>query len=250
MNQENYEQKVEDYFDRSMSADGRARLQEEAKSNTELAEMLDLGHRIKAAYTVEERQHLKAQLHALEQRGQSGTNWKVWRNIMLAAAAAVALLLIAVPGARYIIFNGNSEAMVEVQFIPYSNIYAAAGGNDDSNERAASDAYQAGKYAEAAQSFGELARQTPDRVEEYMFYQAVSLTGAREYAAALPLLERLAATPDFDFGVAAMGYLAFCQYQTGNKTAAAQSAKAYLAAPALEQGNTWQQVMRQIATSK
>jgi hypothetical protein len=248
MNQENYEQKVEAYFDRNTNAEARARIREEANGNPELGAELDFGRRIKAAFTQIERDELKSHLQQLEQKSaQSG--WKVWQKAALAAAAAFALLLFALPNLRTSILGVPDNDAQAVKFVPFANIYASAG-TSDNNEQAASDAYQAEQYSDAARLFGEVARQTPDRTNEYTFYQAVSLVGAGDFTGAIPTLERLSKQADFDFATPALGYLAYCQYQTGQLPQAATNAQAFLAAPPTGQPAAWTEVMRRIAAGK
>jgi tetratricopeptide (TPR) repeat protein len=248
MNQENYEQKVEAYFDRNTSAEARAQLREEANGNPEFGAELDFGRRIKAAYSQQERDGLKIQLQQLEQKS-AGNGWKVWQKVALAAAAAVALLLVALPNLRSTLLGMPDAGAQVVQFVPFANIYAAAG-TSDNNEQAASDAYQAEQYSDAARLFGEVARQTPDRANDFIFYQAISLVGAGDFAGAMPMLERLSNQADFDFAMPALSYLAYCQYQTGQLPQAAKNAQTFLATPPTGQPAAWTEVMRRIAAGK
>lgn len=84
--------------------------------------------------------------------------------------------------------------------------------------------YGAGKHRQAAEAFAALAAADPalQDNEAFMLYQGSAWALARQYARAIPLLERLGASPDPAYRDAAAWYLAWAYLGTDNLPAARQ----------------------------
>ncbi|CAH1000815.1 hypothetical protein LEM8419_01898 [Neolewinella maritima] len=149
--------------------------------------------------------------------------------VRYAAAAAVILFL-----AGYFMLRPAPGERIEYaldQITPYDNIaYSITkGGTDDADPRAAAyTAYEAGDYAAAEAAFNAL--EAPAAPEQ--FYLAQSLLVQRKYDAALPLLERLATTPDFNLAQESSFYAATARLGLGQPAEATGTLETIAADPA------------------
>ncbi len=231
MNTEDQHKRIEDYL-LGRLADPVA-FERELNQHPELRQDMEATRLALAAITAGEDHALKARLRKLDGDSQAATpvaetqatarivpidrrRRRSW--VRYAAAAAVVcflagyFLLRPAPGQRL------EYALSQVQ--PYDNIaYTITKGATGNDPRAAAyTAYEAGDYPAAEAAFNQLA--TDDTADA--FYQAQSQLAQGKYAAAQPILDRLAARTDFQLAPEADFYAAVARLglgQTADATA-------------------------------
>jgi hypothetical protein len=221
---------IEQYFSRRITPAEKAEMDEILRKDPVFADEFGFQQKVAAAAIGNERAQLKALLQQEESKISKSNppkGWSVWTKSMLAIAAAIALIAVAMP-AVWPYLSGQGDA-TPIAFNRYPNEFASAGGPTDASLlQQASDAYQAGAYAKAADLFGQVQPTAP----AYQFYKGVALVGATDYAAAIATLQPLVAANDPDYAAPAHYYMAVAHYLSGDKAAAKASAKSYLATPA------------------
>jgi hypothetical protein len=217
---------IEKYFSRDITPAEQKELQQRMADDAELAENFRFQQTTAAAIIKKERAQLKAVLQATEKKRTAGTGgWSVWTRYSIAAAAAIALLLFAIPDTRRAILGSEAPMAQEIQFTPYPNKFAMAGAQDAKTTlENASNAYQAGSFATAAELFGQIDPQQPS----YIFYRGVALVGAKEYASGIAVLEPISRDNGNEYSGPALYYLAEAYWKSNNKAAAKNAAKTYL----------------------
>jgi hypothetical protein len=217
---------IEKYFSRDITPAEQEELQRRMVDDAELADNFRFQQTTAAAIIKNERAQLKAVLQETEKKRTEVTGgWSVWTRYSIAAAAAIALLLFAIPDTRRAILGGEAPLAQEIQFTPYPNKFAMAGAQDAKTTlEKASNAYQAGSFATAAELFGQIDPQQPS----YVFYRGVALVGAKEYASAIAVLIPVSQQSDSEYSGPALYYLAEAYWKSNNKAAAKNAAKTYL----------------------
>lgn len=215
------EQLAEKYFSGRISPAEKAKLDARVQEDAEFADYFAFEQKTAATIIHKERSRLKEQLRQAEaNRSPKGGLSVVWVRRALSAAAAVALLII---GWRLITTPDNPTS--DITFVPYPNTFASAGGSGQSIQEQASQAYQAGEYAQAASLFAQL------NTDAGRFYAAVSEAGNKNYSSAIPNLAPFVNDPNSEFQGPALFYTAWALYQSGDKANAGIYAKRYLATP-------------------
>ncbi len=229
--EERYEHLIEQYFSRRITPAEKTELDLLLTKNPVLAEEFGFQQQVAAATIGNERAQLKALLQQEESKRSDNNNpptgWSIWTKTVLAIAAAITLIAVAIPAVwPYLTGSGDAPA---IAFNRYPNEFASAGGTTSASLlQQASDAYQAGQYAQAADLFGQIQPTTP----AYQFYRGVALIGASKHEAGIAVLQPLALANDPDYAAPAHYYMAVAHHFLGKKAAAQAAAKNYLATPA------------------
>jgi hypothetical protein len=202
MSKDDRQERIDDYLLGRTDANRRRELEEEISRNADLSEQLADTELAMAAIELAEDQALKARLQDLEstlRSGESGATTAAPQpesisgkakvvslqrsnslRFLYGIAAAVVFLLAA---GWFILQPTGYEspaALAMASYVPYENITAGTVRGGDSDPAAAAFvAYDAGRFAEAAEAFSNL---PPTAVNK--FYLAQSLLGSEQFSAA------------------------------------------------------------------
>lgn len=239
MSKDDRQERIDDYLLGRADANRRRELEEEVSRNADLSEQLADTELAMAAIELAEDEALKGRLQDLEtslRSGEAGATTAAPQpentageskvislqrsksQRFLYGIAAAVLLLIA---AGWFILQpkgyDSPSALAMASYVPYENITAGTVRGDNSDPAAiAFAAYDAGRFAEAANAFSDLPSTAVNK-----FYLAQSLLGSKDFSAAAAQLTDLTKA-DFGLQQESAYYLALARLGEGETEQAKQ----------------------------
>ncbi|MEZ4920414.1 MAG: tetratricopeptide repeat protein [Saprospiraceae bacterium] len=215
------EQLIEQYFAKSLDAEGQALLQSRLEADPELRTEFEWQKNVAEGIKLKEDRRIKALLQKEEARMKPAEQPRLSYRRLSSIAATLALLAAAI---WFVLPHSGSS---DLPFSPYPDTFIF---RDEVAPvvNQATDAYKSGAYQEAAKYFATAAEQEPGN-PNYTLYQAISLIGSEKYEQAISILSPLAEISDNDrIPHVAQWYLAFAYYKTGKNDQAIRFAEQYL----------------------
>ena len=220
---------IEQYFSRRITPAEKNELEQRIADDAGLADQFRFQQITAAAVIKNERAKMKAMLQEVEKKSRPRPSITVPMWTRYAAAAALALLLLAIPGVRNSLFGPGQVEAKKIEFVPYPNEFSVAAIQTvETQLDSASAAYKSQNYRLSADIFSRIEPQKP----AYVFYRGVSLVGAGDFAKAIEVLTPLLQDKQGEYAGPAQYFLAEAHWKSNNKEAAVSAAKAYLETPA------------------
>ncbi|MFN4253516.1 MAG: tetratricopeptide repeat protein [Saprospiraceae bacterium] len=228
---------LEQFFDRTIGPEGRARLDARLAADPDLAAQFHWQKQVAQAFASTEAAAMKARLQAEEQK--IGQPLRVaWRNPGRMAAAAAAVLLavaVAVWFLRPAPQPTDSE-LFAANFQPFANRFAGERGQPDTRPdslfqaemRLALQPYDEKNYAAALAALRRVTAASPEQQAARDFYIAVSLLAERKFDQAAAVLQPISGQPGF-YQAPALWHLALAHLGAGREAEAKAALQAYLA---------------------
>lgn len=220
---------IEQYFSRRITPAEQNELEQRIANDAGLADQFRFQQITAAAVMKNERAKMKSMLQEAEKKSKQRSTLVVPMWGRYAAAAALALLLLALPGVRNSLFGPGQVEAKKIEFVPYPNEFSVAAIQTvETQLDSASAAYKSQDYKLAADIFSRIQPQKP----AYVFYRGVSLVGAGDFSKAIDVLTPLSLDKQNEYYGPAQYFIAEAQWKSNQKQAALTAAKAYLETPA------------------
>ena len=228
---------LEQFFDRTISPEGRARLEAHLAADPDLAAEFRWQNQVAQAFATAEAAAMKAHLQAEEQKtGQR--LWVVWRNPgrWIAAIAAVLLgIAVAVWFLRPVPQPAGNE-LFAANFQPFANRFAGERGHPEAQPdslfqaqmREALQPYDGKNYAAALAALRRVAAASAEQQAARDFYTAICLLAERRFDEAETVLRPVSGRSGF-YQAPALWHLALAHLGAGREAEAEAALQAYLA---------------------